>query len=420
MKVEIKQETLLKAIEKGGIAALSEEAQSDVSNFALLIKSLKINFGTNFSVESCTNLMASRYFVEAKEENGISVSEEGSAFVPAKELMDWVKIQGKDTVIKMVFNKLDTPQLLGVDQEEDNEMTSSIKKLGDLKIGSKDENNTSVKWELDSYDPDQFPSVDFTEKGDKLFDMYTQHLMDGFGKTSFSIMKKDAQHLYDNVSIQCHDDDVYMIGTDKKRCALYKIPLVEDLQSKDPILVQGSLVSVITKIVEKDQKLTIHHDSGKGRVFFSLPDMEIRLICPDEAIVKKYPPIEMLKSKKYHKMATISHQALSKILYTAALVNDASALFEFVEADDALKVKAISENGKYKPSLTKTKLDSVDRGSKAVWIVRHLSECLKSVKQDNVTFSIPDDPIVKSMQLTWDGDDTFTYLTMATSNPKYI
>ena len=45
MKVEIKQETLLKAIEKGGIAALSEEAQSDVSNFALLIKSLKIRFG---------------------------------------------------------------------------------------------------------------------------------------------------------------------------------------------------------------------------------------------------------------------------------------------------------------------------------------------------------------------------------------
>jgi len=414
MKVEINQEVFLKALEKGGAAALSDEAKTDTSNYSTLIKSVKITAGKKFVIESLTNLVAIRHSLDVGKDHGITIEEEGTAVVQAKDLVDWVKIQGNTSIIKMVLSKLASPELLDSGSEDD-DMKSSIKKVGDLKIASKDEAKTIGKWELDSYDETQYPAIDFSKKGDKMFDTYSQYFTEGVEKASVGAMDKDYDHIYDSISIQVADNDVYFATTDTKRCALYKLPVVEDLQSKQTVMIPVALLEGLKKVVGKEVKMTFSFEDESNKIFVDMPDTNVRLLCAEKEAIKKFPSISMLLDKDYKDLIEISKVSLNKILVTAAIVNSSSALFDFDKDKGTLIVKAISDEGKHKPTQTKTKLESVGLSSKSVWGVKHLQDCLKAVDSDRVELKVPDN---QSLLHVVDGEN-FQYFTMKINNPKY-
>ena len=105
---------------------------------------------------------------------------------------------------------------------------------------------------------------------------------------------------------------------------------------------------------------------------------------------------------------------------SASLVNKASALFTFKSDKDVVIVKAISEDGKYKPNTSQYSIDkhaSLDEDFSKVWGVKHLSDVVKVIKGDKVKMLIPENR--KSLKIIDEDNDKLSYFAMTINNPKY-
>ena len=166
MKITIDQKALICALERGAMSALSDEAQRDTSSFHRLIQSVKITATKDeLLFESGASQLATKWAIDLAEESGIEVKEEGIVLVPAKELFGWASKQFKSK-IALTLVKLKVPEIIktgDADTDYGSGQSISVKKIGTLKIVSRDESKTGNKWNLDCYDPEQMNSVDFED-----------------------------------------------------------------------------------------------------------------------------------------------------------------------------------------------------------------------------------------------------------------
>ena len=422
MKVTIKQSVLIEALAKGGMAALSDTAQTDTSNLSLIIQSVKISATDKFTVESLSSMMSSKFSVDAKIENGIDIQEVGTILIPAKEFVNWTKIQGQgnDSTISMVLSELPTPEIINPldDVSDDDVGRFAIKKIGSVKFASKDAAKTSGKWELDSYDPDHYKSVNFKDKGTKHFEIKAEHFTDALSRISFASVKSDWEHYLDNISVQAYKDNLYFLTTDTKRCALFKLTTVNGVECPDPLLIPIPLLDQIAKHSNKENSLSFYYNGTEDKVYVSQANFEVRIVSADKDFVTKFPSIKMLLDKKYTLLGDITKAALNKILVSASLVNASSALFSFKEDKNIIAIKAISEDNKYKPHVSTAKASNLERDAKVIWGVTHLIQGLNSLNDDIVKLYIPTTDL-GSVKLTGAQEDSFSYFAMSVTNPKY-
>jgi DNA polymerase III sliding clamp (beta) subunit (PCNA family) len=420
MKIAIKQDVLMKALEKGAIAATSEVAQADTSNLSLLIQAIKITADKELIIESTTNLMAVKYSLEATSENGIEVKEPGSILIPAKEFINWVKIQNNSSTIAIRLLKSENPEIINplesID-ESDDASEFAITKIGVAKITSKDATKTEGKWELNCYDPAEFKLVDFNEKSVSHFETPMEVLSEALKKVSFTALKSDYDHLLDNVSVQVYKNNLYFITTDTKRCAIYNVLDKESIKCEDALLIPLSLLDQIVKISNKENNLLISYNVDINRLFISQSNFIARIACPDRDNINKFPHVSMLLDKKYDLLAKVTKSSLNQILQSASIVNNSSALFSFDKDKKNITVKAISEDGKYKPSISQTQAKEINQDSKFVWGVKHLAEGLNALKDEDVVLEIPANN--KSLKIESQINNRFKYFAMAFRNPIY-
>lgn len=420
MKLTVTQSVLSKALDKGAIAAVSEVAQGDTSNLSLLIQAVKITADKKFTVESTTNLMAVKYSIDAKPENGIEVKEPGTVLIPAKEFINWVKIQNPSATIAMSLSKLANPETINPLEdigEADDAPEFAVTKIGSVKFVSKDKTKTGGKWELNCYDPEEFKGVNFNAKSNKHFDAKVEMFAEAMNKVMFAALKQDFEHLLDNVSIQTYNNNVYLATTDTKRCALYKVPGIDSIDCGDPLLIPASLLDQVIKISDKENDLTLSYSEDLERIFIKQPNLEVRIASAEKENITKFPNVGMLLQKPYKLLADMSKGSFSQILVSAAIVNNSSALFSFKKDGADVAVKAISEDGKYKPCISKTKARKLQDDVKVVWGVKHLIEGLGNLKDEDVVLEVPSNK--KSVKITSPNDDNFQYFAMALKNPIY-
>jgi len=423
MKVGIKQPVLMDALLKGATAALSKSAQSDTSNLSILIQSIKMTADEeSFSIESSTDLMAVKYVLPSSKDGGIIVQDSGSILIKAKELINWVKAQGSDSSITMTLNKLDTPEIINTLDEMDVSDSSDnfmIKKIGSLVLVSKDDKKIGSKWELECYEPDQVKSVEFSSDTPKSFEMRSEQLEVSLSKVLVAALDNDYEHVLDSISIQTYNNDLYFAATDTKRCALYKIPSdsVADIKSDSPMLIQGELLGQVSKIINKDENISFAFDDESEKVYMTQKNLKIRLASTEKDNINKFPNIKMLLEKEYSPLTSMQKYSLNKVLLSAALVNSQSALFNFNSEKETLTVKAISEDGKYTPTISNCEAPTTTTDVKVVWGVSHLIDGLKIIKSDEIELKIPEN--LRSVKVNGIDDDSLMYFAMSIDNPKY-
>jgi len=424
MKVGIRQKVLLETLEKGAVAATSVDAQADTSTLSLLIKSIKITVDKHFTVESNTDLLAVKYGVLINDDNGIEVKEPGSVIVPAKEFIDWVKLQGEDTTISMVLQKLQTPEVINTledmgaeDSEKYDKGKFSVKKIGVLKMSSKNTSKILTKWEVDCLDPEDKPSVNFAEKSDKIFEMPGQQLLDCLDNVKFAVLDKDPNHVLDSISMQIHDKDLYFAATDMQHCAIYKCPETAEIHTKKPLLVSAMLLDSAMKIIDKDDKVGFSYSEEKDKVFINQTNLRIRVVCTEKKKISTFPGLDVLLNKSYKTLTECSKDAMMGLLCNASFVNSNSALFIFIKDNGTLTVKAMSEDAKLKPNIRQCPVGNVSKDAKAIWGVSHLISALKAIKASDIQLHLPDN--MGSLKITSKDNANFHYFTMAVENPLY-
>jgi DNA polymerase III sliding clamp (beta) subunit (PCNA family) len=418
MKIAIDQEKFLKALEKGGFAALSDIAQNDNSNMAVLLKAVKIVASDkNVTIESSNPMFSTKTTVPATKEAGVIVEEQGAVLLKAKELVSWIKAQGKGSTVKIELNKFDTPETISIEDEIDETKTFSITQLGNVKIVSKDASKTVGKWELDSFDPDQVNSVDYSDaqKKQKFFKICGTQLDTAVNSIKFSAFLQDISRNLENISVQNHNDEVYFATTDTKRCSLYKLDSATGVECKDSLLISAEILSQVSKILDKEDDVILYYNEDISKIFLAQSHVEVRISCPDKDTISSYPNITLLLNKKYESLGTINSKSFGKMLSTVSLVNNHSAFYSF--KDDKLNIQALSENSSCKPSVTESPVEKLSEETTIVLSVKHFKEFLKQVKSEDITFNISEDQ--KSLTVIGNNEENFTYFVMAIKNSLY-
>jgi DNA polymerase III sliding clamp (beta) subunit (PCNA family) len=440
MKLAIDQKVLIRALERGAMSALSDEAQGDTSSFSRLIKSVKITVTKdNFTVESGTNLLATKWSMKATKENGVEVKEEGTILVPAKELFGWASKQNK-AKIALTLSKLKVPEIIknnDGDSDSDNDYGSgssiSIKKIGTLRLVSRDDSKTGNKWNLDCYDPDQTNSVDFSKAPDKVVQIPSPQLSEALKNVAFSSQPKDYQHIFDSIVIERFNGKVYMAASDCHRCSIYHLDQATEVDEKfftetskatdgmvhgQKVLIPSVFLKGVSKIVEGSE-IAISYDKAKGKVYLDADDWKIRIATVDSKMFNKFPTVALLMDKKYDKLGSIPKGILTNRLVSASLVNKAVVLFDFSKDDnkgDSVIIHAISESG-HAPNVSNAPVNNLVKDIKAVWGVQHLMDVAKVIKDDDVNLMIPDD--LRSVKVVSEEDPNLAYYAMVIKNDKY-
>ena len=414
MKMIIQQKAFVDALEKGALAALSDEAQTDTSIISVLIKSVKIKTdGKNFTVESATKLMSTKCVTPLNDE--IEVKDEGEILVQAKELYDWVKRQ-TGSKLALSLSKLDTPDIINpLENESDGTLVKGIKRIGIVKVVSKDESKTGVKWEFDCYAADQLGESDMTLPQNKKFDISVKQLNDGLRAVSFAIMPKHYQHLYDSISFQPFNSKIYMIASDTARAAIYEATDVKNNALDINLLVPTKFLASVAKLADPAIDVSFSFDEKNNKIFFSQKDSFIvKMSTADVALIAKFPPVKLLLNKSYKQLAELQKGTLANRLMTTILVNDSAALFNF--KSNQMFVHAISSSGK-KPLVANMPVTNLDTDFVAVWGVNHILDFLKILKDDSVCVYVPETD-KGSVKFLSKQDPNWSYYVMAQDAKK--
>jgi len=428
VKVVIDQDQFIEAIKRGAAAALSDEAQLDSSNVSRLVQAVKMTADSStITVESTTKLISSR--AKIKVGNGITVKEEGAIAVPAKQFFDWLDKQ-KGAHIGIELKKLDTPEIIrDADIQEQGGDTHGIRKIGNVSLLAK--GAVAAKWQLDCYDPERMPSVDFSDKPASSFTMSAKELANGLAHTEIAIRDKDLEHVLDSIIFETSDEKVYMAATDTVRCALFRVssahnvnpelfPVPEDEQVAElvgrKIMVPCSLLKAISKLIGQEGEISFHYVEGKDRVFISNSKSEYRVVTTNEQGMAKVPSITRLLKSDFKKLCMVSKKNLATVLAIVSGVNQESAQFTFVK--DKVMARAKSERSGLEPSDAATEVDGLSQQFKTVWNIKHLFAVIKIITDDSIEMSIPSTNNLL-LRVTDPSDKNFSYYSRAIQNPIY-
>ena len=385
MKVRFKQATLIEILNKGAIAALTDEAQGDTTVFSPLLKSVKIKADSNsITVESAIKTLAVQYKHTVSSDE-ITVKEPGEIMVLAKELMDWVKRQ-PDCDILLNLKLLDTPQLIST-VDGDASGKASIKKLGTVELISRDQTKTGTKWSLDCYDISQLTWVDF-QKPDALFEVNQTLIQDSVKATAFAAMPTDNMHVKDAFAFQTYKDKLFVMAGDGVRMALYELNGAKNIKLPFTYTIPCKILSRVVELMSDEEPVLFGFDEKKHRAFVFQNNYIIRADTAEQANVDaKIPPLSYIfENTTFDKFARISKSVLASRLSTASLVNKKSVLYVFKGAQVILH--SISETG-LSPNTSTAPLIEHTRDERTLWSVTHIMDIIKALPDDEMLIMMP-------------------------------
>jgi DNA polymerase III sliding clamp (beta) subunit (PCNA family) len=433
MKLAIDQKVLVRALERGAMSALSDGAQSDTSSFHRLIQAVKITVkDEKLTLESGTNLLATKWSTDASKENGVEVKEEGSVLVPAKELHSWTLKQNKAKIV-LTLSKLDKPEILKAgdsDTDYGSKQAMTIKKIGVLKLASRDESKTGNKWNLDCYDPEQMNSVDFESAPEKVITSESEQLNQAIKNVGFSSQTKDYQHIFDSFSIERFNNNIHILASDTHRCSVYHLDKATNVDEdfftesiiKDGKITNGQKILIPAVFLKSIAKMSdgldldISYDKDKSKIYVSVGDWKIRMATADSQSFNKFPSVALLASKGYSILGDIPKTILVNRLISASLVNKHMVLFDFKKSNENVVIHAISEIG-HSPNVSNAPVEQLVKDVKAIWGVQHIIDVAKVIKDDNIRFMVPED--LRSVKVVSESDPNLEYYSMVIDNPKY-
>jgi DNA polymerase III sliding clamp (beta) subunit (PCNA family) len=433
MKAVIDQKVLTHLLERGALAALSDEAQGDTTAFQKLIKSVRITVDANkVVVESATSLVASRYEMAITKDSGIEVKEDGIALVPALELSNWVSKQ-KRAKIALSYSALANPEIINVadDQAEFSNSKSTVRKIANLRLVSKDDSKTGSKWQIECYDPDPLPAIDFSKKPSACLSVPSGQLNEGLSNVMFSSQKKDYQHIFDSIALESYQGNVYMAASDMHRCSIYKLDKATHVDKAfftetksdskgnkfgQKVLVPCSFLKMFVTNSDGSGIVNFHYDKEKSKVYVSESGWDVRLATVDGKMFDKFPTIHMLMSKGFSRLGHVPKVILSSRLTSASLVNKQTVLFDF--HSDSVIIHAISE-GDYSPNASNAPVRQLAKDIKVILGVQHVMDVIKVIKDDDISMLVPEDMNMNSIKVVSQEDPNLSYFAMTVKNPKY-
>jgi hypothetical protein len=419
MKFTIPQKLLSHALKKGTMGSLIENTQLDNESFNLIHGSSKLKVEKNKLIISSYGFLSSYYEIE---DNDIKILEEGVVLVPALDLLKWAD-QQKDSEISINYKPLDVPEIIQTGDIEEGDAGHGIKKIGNLLLVSKNKKRSTSKWSLSCFDCSHKKDFDFSSLPEKLFDSNLTSLANAVSSVIGSSLAKDYQGIYDSISVQYINSDLYFGCTDMSKCSIYKIDS-ENLNTKilqeNKILLNGKVISNILKNLDPTSEISLYYkvENSVGKLYIIQSNFKIAISTIEVSNFDKFPDLSILLKKKYVNLCDVEKQSLVSKLNVSKIVNPESALFTF--GNGKLEVYVASEQGA-SPQKSDVFLEKtyINEPKKIVLCINHLIDFCKTVKDDVMTLKIPEGENINSIQVQSNDDKSLIFYQMTISNPLY-
>jgi len=411
MKIAFRQDVLVDLLTRGSLASLLEVPnEDDGSGVALLRRMIKIVVNDKaVEITSYSDRLAAKYSINISKENAIILKETGSIAVLAKDLIDWVKAQDKNSTIGFNLHIFDSPQPI---RDNDSEKMT-VFRIGSVKVVSKDGHKTVSQREFDCYDPEQVKSGLNNQTTQKCFEIDVIELKNAFQKGCCAATKVDYQNKYNNVYIQLQNDHLYFFTVDVDKCARYKLAISGAIEYKEPLVVPYVLLDHVLKAIGENEKVEFRY--GENKLFIHQGAFIAKLnIIPNVNLSMK------IFGRAFEELATVSKAVLTQMFNSSSLVNKDCVMLNFNKKDINLTIKAISETGRHKPSTANTTIDSVNKDLRIILGVTSVQTCLKVMKSEVIRLYYSCESNKPNIiKITSDTESNFEYSIPCLQNALY-
>ena len=421
MKIAVEQNVLLEVLAKGGIGALSDESQSDSSNLAPLVKSIKLTATpSDLIAESFSTQLYTKYVRPLVDgDNSIDIKEGGFVLVQGKELVGWLSKQN-ECKIGLNFSK-ETKEVKETDEssKEAVENKDVVQKVGLLKLASKDNNKTGAKWSLESYDDALLPNPTEPTDFKTLFRIpEISKFKNALAGIEFSAKKKDESHVFDGFMFEMIEGKMYAGTTDALRCSVYDLSGIvtetSDFFKTNKIVIPVSSLSAMISQSVDGVEAVIDYSPEKNIAYFRQAGLTGRLVLPDQQVINKFPTLAKILCKTYAKLVSIPKAVLNNRLSTAAMVNKFSGLFIF--KNDKLKIYTATESG-LEPNTCDCAVNGLQSDKDFIWNIGHIGDILKFCKDKDINISATEDSKIARFESPT--DPNIYMFVMRMKDPKY-
>ena len=406
MELTINQSTLASLLKTASVPAISDvSGSSEVFSCIHLVAKDGVftcsAFSRLLSVEQSINIS-----------NPDSIDSEGEVFVFAKPLVEWVAKQ-HGSLIKIKYSPLTHPEGNVSSDDFISEKKDMLSKVGHIDLLSKSNNKSKSKWSLDCYDLKKIPKINFSDCPIENIEIKPEFLNNIYSRLAFSSMKKDKDHVYDCLSFQKIDDEVYVATSDRRRCSVLKTDIVSKENVKFNIPVD--VLALALKVLSKNEGCLISYYKEKNRIHIQQDKLKCILAAPNEKAIDSFPSISILRNIKCDYLCSVSKSGFAEKIQTAAIVNNISAMFEF----KGNVINILSKiTGKKSPLVSVVVAeDSTSKNVKVVWGVQHLSEIIKIYSSDIIKMYVPDN--LNVVKIIDEAIPEMEYYAMAINDPNY-
>jgi DNA polymerase III sliding clamp (beta) subunit (PCNA family) len=202
--------------------------------------------------------------------------------------------------------------------------------VGTVDIGAVNSKNkrTVVKATMDSFPTGNFNSQAFPELSelDVVFTGKASCMRQPYSDVSFSTNPDDPNEVFNKLAIFMGKEDVYFLGADGRRCALYKSPAAKFdtyacLDEQLPLLIETEYLTPVLASLSDDEPLALAVERDCGHVYVISGNTSYRIAMVGTQSRTNYPAVRKIIDMKVGATILIDRQELllaSNVLYSVS------------------------------------------------------------------------------------------------------
>ena len=414
MKVSLPQSILSSMLARGTIAAVSSEADNDITHLASAVQSVRITVEENLTIESATPFLVVKATIPITPESEIVVKETGSVLVNAKDLCTWVEKQNDCRIALSLTALVHDPAT--ADNSSD-----ITRKIGTLSLASKDEHKTGSKWSMEAFDPNGMIKTKNGANIVPLFNITVPNLYAAIANTEFSCNEKDDARMYNCISFQNANGDPYFVCTDTCRCAMYKMTdLMTDASDftkngDSRMLIPAKTFYSVVNALRDAKDIAVTYDVDRDGLLLATDGFVARIALPEKAMFANFPSVVTLLQKNYEVIGTVKRTRLINRMNTLAMISKMSCLFD---VKGSMLRAYVSPDCPGKSAATCTcEIENPLHDGRYVWGIQHLMDILKALEDEMVPIQV--DAASNTFKVTSEKDKNVIFFGMHIDSPKY-
>ena len=308
MKILVGAHILKTAIRRAGLAAMTDDGQSEVmkSNNETCGCVLITAAGDSIAFESSVPNFSARHIVRIGEGSDAAIVGEGEICVPAKEIKAVLAQIPNDYNVSIAFVPIE-----GLPEE------STRMPCGFVEVAGVKGKKTVAKAKIEAYPVTHFTTRQFPEASDLQLVLAgkASSIKGHYACVGFPILTDDPNQVYNKLALFPSETGVFVLGSDGRRCAIVEAKAdtftsFMNTEPEAPVTVSAEFVAPIFASLADNDDLVMAMDKAEEFIYFMSGSTSYAASMVNKAQRKKFPNYKRITDLPVGAVITVDRKQL--------------------------------------------------------------------------------------------------------------